>query len=96
MNDYLHENLQRSNLYQIGSFLVYGTEAREDPPDHEQAINQAWDELHLQLAQCIPDKKVLDHLRTLVYIYADTIQDAYLELGLKAGARLLQELLHTP
>ena len=96
MKNYLNKNLQRANLYQIGSFLVYGTEAHEDPPDHEQCIDQAWDSLHAQLAQQISDKNALDQIRNLIYIYANAIQDAYLELGLKAGARLTYEFLVIP
>ena len=65
------------------------------PPDYEQAIDDAWDALSAQLDQHIADRHIRDNVRSLILIYTNTIGDAYINLGLKAGARLLQELLHT-
>lgn len=96
MKDYLNEHLQRATLPQIASFLIDGAESPENPPNYGQCIDTAWDTLSAQLDQQISDKKIRDDVRTLIFIYADAIQDAYINLGLKAGARLLFELLNTP
>lgn len=93
MDKYFKESLQRANLYQIGSFLTSSAESPEAPPDFEQRIDAAWDVLSAQLDQHIADKRIRDDVRTLIFIYVDAIEDAYLNLGLKAGAKLLFELL---
>ena len=96
MSSYFDNYLQRANLYHIGSFMLAATKPSPPPPDLEQAIETSWDTLAAQLERHIPDPHFRDDVRSLILIYANAIGDAYINLGLKAGARLLQELLHTP
>ncbi len=96
MSTYYKHALQRANLYEVGSFMLAATPPSPPPPDYEQAIDHAWDALSAQLDQHIADRNIRDDVRSLILIYTNTIGDAYINLGLKAGARLLQELLHTP
>ena len=96
MSNYYKHALQRANLYEVGSFLLAATRPSPPPPDYEQAIDNAWDVLSAQLDQHIADRHIRDNVRSLILIYTNTIGDAYINLGLKAGARLLQALLHTP
>ena len=96
MSNYYKHALQRANLYEVGSFMLAATRPSPPPPDYEQAIDDAWDALSAQLDQHIADRHIRDNVRSLILIYTNTIGDAYINLGLKAGARLLQELLHTP
>lgn len=96
MHSYLNLYLQRANLYEIGTCLISATRPAPPPPDYEQAIETAWDALDTQLDQHIADSHIRDNVRSLILSYANTIEDAYINLGLKAGARLLLELLDTP
>lgn len=96
MKEYLKEYLQRANLHQIGSFLTSGMESLEASSDYAQCIDTAWDDVSAQLDEQIADKRIRDDVRTLIFAYANAIEAAYLTLGLKAGARLLLELLNTP
>ena len=95
MKDYLNTYLQHANLQEVASMLMDNLGPASPPQNYEQAIDTAWDALSAQLDQQIPDHKLRDDMRTLILTYANTIEDAYINLGLKAGARLLQELLHT-
>lgn len=95
MRSYFDNYLQRANLYEVGACLMTATTPSPPPPDLEPAIETAWDTLDAQLNQHIADDHIRDNVRSLILDYANTIEDAYINLGLKAGARLLQELLHT-
>lgn len=93
MKNYIDDMFDRTNLSQICAFLLYGAQSFAAQRPYEDWTTAAHDELMEQLQKSVPDRQEQNQLATLVYSYAGAVETLSMELGLKAGARLMLALL---
>lgn len=91
--NYIESAFHRVNPSQISSFLLYGTESYASKRPYDQWTEDAHEAMMAQLLQLIPDKDTLNSLLNLIYSYAGSVETLSMEIGLKAGARLMLSLL---
>ena len=94
--DYINNAFARVNLYQISHYLLYGAECNADEiPSYRDALKDGCDPIYKRLDVLYPDlterDKALADLSQALAAY----ESAYMELGMKAGARLMHQLLFT-
>ena len=91
---YIDETFKRANTMQIRSFLLYGTdEINIDDSTYEQRLKNALSSMNTLLEKLYPDELERDDafndFNSVLAHYADI----YTEIGIKAGARILYDLL---
>jgi len=96
MQDYIKDAFERMNLQQTISFLLYGSDdyAEETQP-YEETLKQSSDPIYRRLESIYPDGIELDKAAADLSIALTAYQHVYMELGMKAGARLVHQLLCT-
>ena len=92
--DYLDKILQRADVRQIRTFLLHGAEAVELGAHlSAQRLEEESEPIYTRLKALLPDTDAYDEaIYDLARAFA-AYQDAYLELGVMAGARLARQLL---
>ncbi len=96
MTDFVKEAFARMNLPQIRSFLLCGTDEFSEPAQpYREALKQASDPIYRRLESLYPDGGELDSANADLSVALSAHQDIFMELGMKAGARLLYHLLLT-
>ena len=87
---------KRSDLRQIRHFLIHGVDNINGEPDpqtyDERIINDSKDILEL-LEKLSPDEDTLEQALDALDTALRAYQEVYSEAGLKAGARLLVQLI---
>jgi len=96
MQDYIKDTFERMNLQQTISFLLYGSDdyAEETQP-YGETLKQSSDPIYRRLESIYPDGIELDKAAADLSIALTAYQHVYMELGMKAGARLIHQLLCT-
>lgn len=94
--DYLDEMLTRANLFQLCSFLIDGTYFGPVPSDLKQWLHDTQSRMHSQLKKAFPDWNAYDEISSFIFEYIVATQFYYMELGMKAGTRLILELHDFP
>jgi hypothetical protein len=94
MKDFIGKAYERMGLPQMRSFLLYGSqEYDEEVSPYSEALNKGSEAIRKRLESVYPDMAELDHavadLNDALVVY----EYVYMELGMKAGARLLHQLL---
>lgn len=93
---YIDDIFRRATLTQIQSFLLYGAERLHEPcPNYEAEMKSAAQGLHEMLGQFVLDEKAREDLLNQINLSAALSDEAYFQLGMKAGALLTTEL-HNP
>lgn len=94
MPDYIKETFDRMDLRQIRSFLLYGTDdfAEETHPYREK-LKENSKPIYKRLESIYPDETELDKAAADLSQALTAYEYVYRELGMKAGARLLHQLL---
>lgn len=88
----LEDILARANLQQIATFLLYGDELlRLDPSDPVQRAEAAQNKLIALLEEAVFDSKTPDDILSAANEAYSVTGRAYLELGLKAAFRIMQQ-----
>ena len=94
--DYLDKILTRANLFQLCSFLIDGTYFGSAPSDCKQWLHDAQSRMDSQLKKAFPDWKAYEEISSLISEFVVATQFYYMELGMKAGTRLILELFDSP
>lgn len=94
MKDHITEAFDRMNLRQIRSFLLYGTDDfAENVQPYKERLKSESDPIHKRLESIYPDGSELDKAVGELSQALTAYEYIYMELGMKAGARLLYHLL---
>lgn len=94
--NYIDQIYKRTNLYQICSFLLFGTETTPTSDSSIQRLSSTEKAMAKRLKEKFPDPCDFNEITNLVYTYTAEIESVYTEIGLKTGVRLLMELLQNP
>ena len=88
------ECFRRTDIGELRDFLLYGTE-RLTPEfgSFEERLKEAWQPLQKWLESNYTQTEEREDITTLIYIYSGVVQDVYMEIGLKAGIRLMNQAL---
>lgn len=94
--DFIEEAFGRMNLHQLRSFLLYGTDDYGDRTAHYgDTLNASSRPIYRRLEKIYDDEPTLDKAMAELSDALTAYEHIYMELGMKAGARLLYELLFT-
>lgn len=92
--DYISKVFERMNIQQIRYFLLYGAEeATIDNRPYTVRLKSGSEPINKRLASLYPDKKELDNANDDLSKALTAYEKVYMELGMKAGARLAYQLL---
>jgi len=94
MSDYIKDTFERMNLYQLRSFLLYGVDDfKERIHPYRNALEAVSDPIFRRLETLYPDGPERNEAAADLAQALNTYESVYMELGMKAGARLLHQLL---
>lgn len=92
--DYIKEAFGRMNLRQLRSFLLYGTDDfAEGTQPYRDTLKKECDPIYRRLESIYPDGPERDEATADLSQALTAYEYVYMELGMKAGARLLYHLL---
>ncbi|MDL2231981.1 hypothetical protein LJC63_00175 [Ruminococcaceae bacterium OttesenSCG-928-L11] len=92
--DYIKEAFARMNLQQAISFLLYGSDDYpEETHPYRETLKQGSDPIYKRLESIYPDGIELDRAAADLSMALTAYEYVYMELGMKAGARLVHQLL---
>ena len=84
------------NRHQLRSFLLYGTDDfGEEVQPYRERLKSESDPIYRRLESLYPDETELDKAAADLSQALTAYEYVYMELGMKAGARLLHQLLLT-
>ena len=96
MNDYIKDAFERMTLSQLRSFLLYGAEDfAKDAQPYRETLKAGSDPIYKRLETLYPDGSERDEAAADLAQALNAYEYVYMELGMKAGARLLYQLLLT-
>ena len=95
MKDYIKNVFDRMDLKQIRAFMLMGSaEEVINPGDnYNLRLQQASDTIYKRVECCYTDSRELNDITNEVADALSAYEDVYMEIGMKAGARLLYQLL---
>ena len=94
--DYIKNAFARMNLQQIRQFLLYEVEELEvDNRPYKNRLKSGCAPIYNRLNSIYPDQIERDKAAADLSQALSTYESAYMELGMKAGARLIYQLLLT-
>lgn len=92
--DYIKEAFGRMKLRQLRSFLLYGTDDfAEGTQPYRDMLKKESDPIYKRLESIYPDGPERDKATGDLSQALTAYEYVYMELGMKAGARLLYHLL---
>lgn len=94
MTDYIKDVFSRMNLHQLLSFLLYGTDdfAKRTTP-YQETLKAGSDPIYKRLEKVYPNEAEWDEAAVDLSQALAAYECVYTELGMKAGARILHQLL---
>ena len=93
---YINDSFSRMDLHQIGNFILYGIEDdAEDALPYRDILKNGSDPIYKRLDVLCPDVVERNKAATELSLALDAYEYVYMELGMKAGARLMHQLLLT-
>lgn len=96
MSDYIKEAFERMNLHQFSNFILYGTDDyAEEVQSYRDKLKQDSDAIYKRLEMVYPNEAELDNAVADLSQALTAYEYVYMELGMKAGARMLHQLLLT-
>lgn len=90
---YNDDLFKRTNPTQICSFLLHETTTCVTPSSYTRWTQESYDQMLAQFKKAFPDQKEREAILSYVHSYAGATEARSMELGLKAGARLMLALL---
>ncbi len=94
--DYIKNTFARMDLQQIRQFLLYEVEEMEiDNRPYKDRIKFGCDPIYNRLNSTYHDQSERDKAAADLSQALSTYESVYMELGMKAGARLIYQLLLT-
>jgi len=92
--DYIKEAFGRMNLEQIKVFLLHGAEENAaTKPAYKDTLKKESDPIYRRLKSLYSDKDELENAVADLSRAIAAYEYVYMELGMKAGARLIHQLL---
>ena len=93
-SDHIKDTFARMNLQQNISFLLFGTDdfAEETQP-YREVLTQSSEPIYKRLESIYPDGVELDKAAADLSMALAAHDHVYMEIGMKAGARLVHQLL---
>ena len=89
---YTEKYLQRANIQFIQEFLKHGTCCMKlEKGSYEERISEAWKPVKSYLQTACPDEE--SEVTELVNAYSSVVEDVFMEIGLRAGMRLMSQVL---
>ena len=96
MGDFIKEAFERMNLNQFRSFILDGLDDfSQEAQLYRDKLKQESAPIYKRLERTYPDETELDNAVADLSQALTAHDDVYMELGMKAGARLLHQLLLT-
>jgi len=94
MNDHIKEAFARMNLWQIRSFILYGSEQynMDDYPYGEQ-LEKATEPILNRINSLYSTPREINEATTDITKALTVYEEVYMEIGMKLGARLIYQLL---
>ena len=87
---------RRADIQQIREFLMHGTELLQtDPRSCEERIEGAVHRVTAKLRELCPDEKALEEATDLFFDCVGDLEEAYMEIGLQAGALVTAQVCQT-
>lgn len=94
--DYIKDTFARMDLRQIRQFLLYGVDELEcETQPYRDRLKNGSDPIYDRLKSLYPDENDLDNAAADLSQALTAYEEVYMELGMKAGARLIHQLLLT-
>ena len=94
MSNYIQDMFTRTDLRQIREFLLHGAEALETESDpYHIRLKQGSDAIYERLKDLYPDEEKRDEANGDLSQALSVYESVYIEIGMKAGARILYQLL---
>jgi len=94
MGEHFKKVIKRMDIQQICEFVLSGEELFEtDTRSYEQRVKEKDDLLHQQLELLFPNEKRRDDFYSCIAEALVIREQVYFELGMKANARILSQLL---
>lgn len=90
--DFKGDLLKRANLFQICSFLLFGTESEQPPDDHRRWRDATYSELSARMHREFPEGDVYEEILALIFAYTDAVQYSCMITGIQVGMKLTKEL----
>ena len=92
--DCISDILARANLQQIREFILYGSESLDvSKKDYLQRLTEAREAAIVAIDEKVSDPAAADALTELMFAYASSVGDVYMEIGMQCGASLSSQLL---
>jgi len=92
--EYINAAFARMNLYQISNFFLYGVDGNADNAiPYSDALRKGCDPIYRRLDIMYPDITERDKAAADLSLAFAVYENVYMQLGMKAGARLIQQLL---
>ena len=97
MRNYITDTFARMDLQRIREFMLYGAEqlSREEAEGYNIRLKQASDPIYNRLNGLYPDSRELTEATNELSRALSARDEVYMEIGMKAGARLIYQLLLT-
>jgi hypothetical protein len=94
MKDFIGKAYERMGLPQLRSFLLYGSQDYdEEVGSYSEALHKAGEAIRKRLESVYPDMAELDQAVADLNDALVAYEYVYMELGMKAGARMFYQLL---
>lgn len=92
--DYINDMFKRMSLRQIRSFLLCGVgELTAEMESYRDTLKNSDESIRKHLERLCPDKTEQDKVVAELSQVLSAYEGVYMELGMKAGARLIWQLL---
>ena len=97
MKNHITKTFERMDLKQIRAYLIYGAEQKihKDIPPYAERLQQATNPIYKRLETLYPEQSALTEATNELSDAISAYQEVYLEIGMKAGAKLLHQLLYS-
>jgi len=93
---YINDSFARMDIHQIGNFILYGIEDdADDALPYRDVLKNGCDPIYKRLDVLCPDAVERNKAAADLSLAFDAYEFVYMELGMKAGARLMHQLLLT-
>ena len=94
MSNYINEIFTRLDLGQIREFFLHGVEACEaENQSYNIRLKQGSDPIYKRLRNIYSDDRHMDEAHGDLSQALSSYESVYMEIGMKAGARILYQLL---
>ena len=91
--NYIDELFARANLQQIVSFLLYESDKIDlDPRPYWERLEHAAETVYRQVSVICPEREEYEKMMEALYLYVNTEEEVYLEIGLQVGLSLAMEI----